>query len=369
MEKKKDRDGIFKRGSTWWVSYKGSDGKRHQENTHEISVTKAKERRREKLAKAKEERTLGYTAPTKDTLGEFIPTYLAHQKPHLTPDGYERSRGIVEDHLKGSLGSLRLAEIRADQVRDYIDKRLLSVKPGTVVREVNVLKNLMEYALEKKRIAVNHVRRMKLPKANDERVRHIDKEGLKAILTECPEWLRPIVGLLVATGMRRSEVLNLRWSWIDKQANCIVIPKAKNGKFRLVRLNSLAWIVLDARPRGTAQVFPPSDQVTPANVSLAFHRACVRAKVEDFRLHDLRHTFASRLRNLGVGIQEISELLGHSDLRMTKRYSHIEPDVLQKAAERLGEVLPADLFSHDAVTIEKQNRPKRIQTSPKRLSA
>jgi integrase len=363
------RDGIFKRKGALWISYTLADGRRRQEKTHEHSITEVRKLRAAKLAEVEKQKTLGYTPPTKDTFASFVPTYLAHQKPRLTPDGYERSRGIAEDHLKAAFGSMRLADIRADQVGDYIDKRLLSVKPGTVVREVNVLKNLLEYALEKGRIAVNHVRRMKLPKANDERVRHIGKDGLKSILTECPEWLRPIVALLVATGMRRSEALKLRWSWIDKQANCIVIPKAKSGKFRLVRLNSLAWIVLDARPKGTALVFPPSEQLTPANVSLAFHRACVRAKVEDFRLHDLRHTFASRLRNLGVGIQEISELLGHSDLRMTKRYSHIEPDVLQKAAERLGEVLPADLFGHDGVTMDKGNQSLPVSTSIKRLSA
>jgi integrase len=78
--------------------------------------------------------------------------------------------------------------------------------------------------------------------------------------------------------------------------------------------------------------------MSPENVSLAFLRACRRVGIADFRLHDLRHTAASWLRMSGADLQDVAELLGHRDLRMTKRYSHLSPAHLSAAVKRLDSV-------------------------------
>ena len=162
------------------------------------------------------------------------------------------------------------------------------------------------------------------------------------MLEACPKWLRPIAGLLAFTGMRRSEVLGLRWLDIDRKGERIILPQSKNGEGRIVWLNSLACQVLDSIPRNSAKttdlVFSASDEISPENVSLAFLRACRKVGVADFRLHDLRHTAASWLRMSGADLQDVAELLGHRDLRMTKRYSHLSPAHLSAAVKRLDSV-------------------------------
>jgi hypothetical protein len=103
-QKKRDRDGIFKRKGAYWISFSDSKGQRHQRKLQGvISLTKAKELRNAELLKVERARTLGYTEPTKDTFAEIVSRYLKHQAARLTPRSYERSRGIVEDHGSRSL--------------------------------------------------------------------------------------------------------------------------------------------------------------------------------------------------------------------------------------------------------------------------
>lgn len=88
----------------------------------------------------------------------------------------------------------------------------------------------------------------------------------------------------------------------------------------------------------TDLVFAVSDEVSPENIWLAFLRACCKVGIADFRLHDLRHTVASWLRMSGADLQDVAEQLGHRELRMTKRYSHLSPAHLSAAVKRLDSV-------------------------------
>jgi integrase len=104
--------------------------------------------------------------------------------------------------------------------------------------------------------------------------------------------------------------------------------------------NDAALMVLatisDGKLKGRGLLFP---DVKPAQVTVAFIRACNDAGVSDFSLHDLRHTFASLARMNGVDLQELSKILGHSDLRMTDRYAHLSDAHLLDAAKKLDGVL------------------------------
>jgi integrase len=172
--------------------------------------------------------------------------------------------------------------------------------------------------------------------------------------------------------MRRSEVLGLRWLDIDRKGERIILPQSKNGDGRIAWLNALACQILDSLRADvpTSRVFPASNTVTPENVSLAFLRTCRRVGIADFRLHDLRHTAASWLRMSGADLQDVAELLGHRDLRMTKRYAHLSPAHLSVAVRRLDGVfgqaalngaISTEESDHDEVTIEFENHNESVQ--------
>lgn len=156
------------------------------------------------------------------------------------------------------------------------------------------------------------------------------------MLEACPEWLRPIVCLAVATGMRRGEILGLRWLDIDLQGGRIMLSQTKNSDGRIVYLNSLTGQALATAPQGIAK---PTDfvfsaaRMTPENVSLAFLRVCRSVNVLDFRVHDLRHTAASWMRMKGADIHAVALISGHKDLRMAAQYQHLSPSFLSAAVK------------------------------------
>lgn len=145
--------------------------------------------------------------------------------------------------------------------------------------------------------------------------------------------LTPVVLLAMNTGLRRGELLSLRWSDIDLEARVLTVraENAKSGRQRHVPLNSEAIKAIKTwsmRNNGR-EVFGVAD------VKTAWAALVQAAGLENFRFHDLRHHFASKLVMSGVDLNTVRELLGHSDIKMTLRYSHLAPDHLAAAVARL----------------------------------
>ena len=150
---------------------------------------------------------------------------------------------------------------------------------------------------------------------------------------------RDRVTVLLHTGFRRGELLGLRWRDVDLKGGVLTIPKAKNGEARHVPLTSTVRTILSHRPRpldGTALVFPNSEGHRDLRWAKKTVPGALRAaQIEDFRFHDLRHTFASRLAMEAVDLMTIRELMGHKTMAMTLRYSHLSPGHRRTAIERL----------------------------------
>jgi integrase len=244
----------------------------------------------------------------------------------------------MEAHLRPFFGTVKLAEVRRADVQKYVTQRSGEVSPGSIVKELNVLKHMLTLAVEWELIPANPAHGIKPPRVPAGRVRYLQPTELRAVLEACPEWLRPIAGLAVSTGMRRGEVLGLRWLDIDFKGGRIMLPQTKNGDGRIVYLNTLAQQALAVVPQGKAKstdlVFD-SEPMTPENVSLAFLRACRSINISDFRFHDLRHTAASWMRMKGADIHTVALILGHKDLRMAARYQHLSPAFLSDAVKLL----------------------------------
>jgi len=168
---------------------------------------------------------------------------------------------------------------------------------------------------------------VKSPKVPPGRVRYLQPTELRALVDACPEWLNPIVCLAVTTGMRRSEILGLRWLDVDVSHSRIMLPQTKNGEGRIVYLNQSATAAFRSLPVGpeTKATDRPFSAYTPEQVSVAFQRACRKAGIADFHFHDLRRTAASWLRMAGADIHTVAQILGHKDLRMAARYQHLSP--------------------------------------------
>ena len=163
--------------------------------------------------------------------------------------------------------------------------------------------------------------------------------------------------------MRRSELLECRWKYVD--GSRILLPTSKNDEPKEVHLNVFAQKVLAKVAKGEPEdrLFP---DVTPEGVSMAFHRVCIDLGISDIRLHDLRHTFATWLRQNGTDLDIIASQLGHRDLRMTKRYALIASAQVKKAVSGLDSVfLPAQEGETAAVSHElATKRPALAEGKP-----
>lgn len=338
--KTKDRDGIYQRKDRggWWASWIDASGKRRQRKLEAHTLQQARTLLSAEKARVEKIVTLGYAPPSAETFTAVSTRFLKHQQARLTPRAYTRENGIIEAHLRPFFGTFKLADIRRADVQKYITHRSGEVSPASIVKELNILKHLLGLAVEWELIPANPAHGVKPPRVPAGRVRYLQPTELRTVLEACPEWLRPIACLAVATGMRRGEVLGLRWLDIDLKGGRIVLPQTKNGEGRIVYLNSLAEQALAAVPQlGTKPTDLVFDAVpmTPENVSLAFLRACRSVSVSDFRFHDLRHTAASWMRMKGADIHTVALILGHKDLRMAARYQHLSPAFLSDAVKLL----------------------------------
>lgn len=341
----KIRDGVYTRPNRkgFWIGWNDAQGRRRQMKTVAPTLQQARDILAKKRADAEKQRVMGYAPPTEDTFDQFALVYLKHQQARLTPKAYQRTKGVVEKHLTPLFGRMRLADLRRDGVEKYVTQRRPEVAKATVAKELNILKHLLAVAVGKELIPFNHAHGVRpYEKPPEYRTEYLLPEQVPLVLEKCPDWLQPIVLLLLATGMRRGEVLGLRWSFVKRAQSQILLPTTKNGKPRVVHLNALACRVLDSLPRAADHVFPENSQHSPEDVSLTFLRACRRAQILNFRLHDLRHTCASWMAMRGVGIHTIATQLGH-DVKQSARYAHFSDPFLQGAVRSLDGVFGPEL--------------------------
>lgn len=239
------------------------------------------------------------------------------------------------------------------------------VSPGTVRRELIILKAVIDHAMRTRRdldIPINPFSRdrLKWPSVNDMRDRRLTHEewdrllhamsakkgeghGGKGGVREESEWIKDAVELLLETGMRRSSLLRLRWSDIDVLNRTIHLRDVKNSrkpnsqKNIKVGMTSRAAEIFE-RMRAemkTIRLDDPIFDVRGDSVTNAFCRACSRAGIEDFRLHDIRHETASRLVEAGWQQAQLMAQMGWSDPKSAARYYNADAQRLAEAMDRI----------------------------------
>jgi len=152
--------------------------------------------------------------------------------------------------------------------------------------------------------------------------------------------LRDIIEFAINTGMRQGEIFNLKWEDVDFNTGLIHLLKTKSGQKREIPMNESVKDVLKRvkRPPKSIYVFSSYHNKPYDNVKRSFKTALASAQIENFRFHDLRHTFASHLVMAGVDLLTVKELLGHKTIEMTLRYSHLSGEHKMNAVQELDRI-------------------------------
>ncbi|MBF0489367.1 MAG: tyrosine-type recombinase/integrase [Candidatus Omnitrophica bacterium] len=240
--------------------------------------------------------------------------------------------------LKSSFGGKYLYEINPQMVEKFKAERMKEVSPARVNRNLACLKCMFNRAIEWSKAKENPVKRVKMLKENNKRLRYLEKEECERLIKASALHLQPIVITALNTGMRKGEILSLKWENIDLNRGIIYVLNTKNGEKREIPINHKLKEVLkgiEKSPKGP-YVFCKDYNGSPyQEVKTSFATALETCKIENFRFHDLRHTFASHLVMAGIDLNTVRELLGHKSLTMTLRYAHLSPEHKRKAVEAL----------------------------------
>lgn len=322
---------IYQRKNVWWIDYyfKG-ERLREPVSSSKKEAMEALESRRGDIVQGRFE--LVRKDKRQTTFEEFACEYLRHIKAtrRWWKGEVSRMKSLVRH-----FGKMPLSEISPYDVEKYKEWRRKKLSGSGINREFALLKSMLNRASEWgfaqiSRNPVNKVRRF--PERQVERIL-TDEEAAK-LIAACGPAVRPVVITALNTGMRRGEILDLRWENVDFERRFIRVERSKNGRSRKVPMNSrLAAELKRPRANGTPYVFTQRAGERLKSIVTAFATACRHSGIGHVRFHDLRHTFATNLVMNGVDLVTVKEILGHSDISMTVRYSHPSDERKMAAVE------------------------------------
>jgi integrase len=327
------------KNSPWWIRYVDAQGRfrREKAGTKGTAIDLYRKRKNEALEGKKLPEKLRRAAAS---FNEIAADALAHSKAHkrsYRDDAYRMKQLLnwFGPRVADSITPQEIEQVLADTTES---KEWL---PATANRHRSLLSLTYRLAIRNGKLRENPVRQVPRKRENNVRTRFLEAEeeaGLRAkIRALCPA-REPEFDLALHTGMRRNEQHHLRWQDVNLRAGIITIPQSKHGGMRHVPINSVAakaLTILSQNRNGSEYVCVGSDNRKGRDWERWFEQCVREAGIHDFRWHDLRHTFASRLAMAGVPLRTLAELLGHMTLAMVMRYAHLAPAHLRDAVERI----------------------------------
>lgn len=329
----------FKCGIRWSIDYRDTTGKRVQRiianaQNREDAIEALRDAVRKEFDKEyRAQREMG-----KMTFREYGKTFLDnYSKLHVT--GWEKSDKVYIESILGSyFGEYQLRDINVLLIDKYKKLRLESgIQKSSINRELFMLRKVFNKAIAWQLIEKNPIDKVEFFKESKPRNRVLGRDEQERLLKVAKPWLQELVLFDVNTGLRPGKELlqELRWENISFENGVANLEKTKSGEPKTLYLNSVALDILKKRQanigNGKGAVFGYSYYT----VHGAFKRACKRAGIEGVTLHTLRHTFGTRLIENGADIVTTKDLLHHSSLEMTERYTHPDTKRNRDAVERL----------------------------------
>jgi integrase len=330
-----------KEGKVWWMSY-SFRGRQIRKSTGTTSKKIAETIYYKVKTQIAEGKYLENTQSKNKLLSELFSRYLEEVTPNKNPVTQIDEKRFAKNFLI-FFGDRKLVEITSNQVSQYVVQRKKVVAPGTVNRELAFLSATFNQALKIWNWCQdNPVSRIKREKEH-KRVKYFSDNEFSEIFRRLPGWVQPIVLLGKNTGLRLSNLIHLEWSEVNLKKQLIVLDaeKVKNSYSLGIPLSKQAFEVLKEQNKQRKLHIPyvfsnqEGKPYTKWGVYRAFKKACINAGYPDYRFHDLRHDFCSKLVQAGVDIYTVKELAGHKDVTTTQRYAHLNPERLKQGVSTL----------------------------------
>jgi len=335
---KKKLDGVYE--------VRWREGGRNKSLTVHGAFELARKIERKKMSARDENRHLDMKREINFRMSELIDRYWTHYGRKKRSADREKS---VLDGIKAELGQMFVREVDGIAVGRWYEKLtgVRDLSSGTAVRHFNVMHHMMKKAStiwsKDTGLDRNPADLVEVKRPDDTRDRYLSEDELRRLKTALDERmyrkgtkdlnktnlrLRLLVLIAVATGMRVSEIFGLLWSDVMYGEGLLAVrAKLKGGKMRYVPMSPELAFEIRRYPVviGEDRIFPPEPGATSGRqrVEGSFEDLLTRAKILNFRFHDLRHTFASWYMMNGGDLYELAKILGHSNIKMTERYAKL----------------------------------------------
>lgn len=346
-------------------------GKMITKNVLGKTQAEVKEKLREAIENSKQ---LDYTKEGKYTVGQWMDEWFeAYAKVKVRPSSHQTYKGYIENHIKPNIGDIPIEKLTSLRLQKFYRKLLTEGRVPRIesekqpkglsaktVRNINqVISSAMDVAVKHKLILSNPTDGCELPKVEHKEMHTIHAEQLGAFLREAKEsGVYELYYLDLATGLRRGELLGLKWEDIDlahgvihvkRQVSRIngevkEVPLKTRNSYRNISISKDAVEMLKEmeKHKTCEYVFPSPNggPISPDSVLNMLHRVLDRAGLPSIRFHDLRHTFATLALQNGVDIKTVSGMLGHFSAGFTlDTYAHVTTAAQKEAANTMGSVL------------------------------
>lgn len=313
---------VYPRGRSWYLQW-SEGGRQIHRSLGRVTRTDAERAKKLKEAElAGAGPLLSSAPPLDDYAGAYLQWYA-----YEYPASLDRTEYALNRHILPEFGTFPLDRIGPMELEQYKSRRMEKAKSGTVAKEVRIVKSMLARAVEWMILDRHPCPNVKAPQSNDSRPpRWYTREELEAIYKASPK-RAPMFRLMANTGMRRTEALMARRSWVQGDTLFILSEegaRTKSGKWRSVSLTPGARKALEELP-GEDYILP---RMRPESLSNGF-RYTVQAAKLDGTLHCLRHTFAAHLIQSGCSLRDVQVLMGHSSYRVTEQYAHLSPEHLK----------------------------------------
>lgn len=330
----------------YWIEYRNGERRRRRERIGpNKSLTETVYHKR--LVQRAEGRLLDKKKVSKDKISDLVKQYEEWSK--VNNKSYQVNKRYYIGKVKDHFGSMLLKEITPWHVEKFKLERSKETGKTEVNRELATLKHIFTKGIEWEKIQENPARGIKKFKEPKGRVRSLMPNEFQRLYKQLTFPLNAQSWVAVLTGLRKDNVLGLKWSFINSEKQKLYIPETKNSEPLEIDMSQELINLLNSIPRHpeSEYVFCKDDGSRYKNISFdEFKGALKKAGIDEgFHFHDLRHTTGSILGDhLNENLVTVKEVLGHKDIAMTLKYVHLAPDHKRKAMEKLGRLFSMDTY-------------------------
>lgn len=347
MSRRDDRKprGIFERkkgAGVWWIRWADANGRLHREKIGPKNLAIAAYQARKTAVRQGKlfpnqvgrQKVILFDELAQDFLAYSASTKRSHRTDQfrirriLRAFGSRPANGITAQEIQ----QWKVSLLQTTYLKGGVSRPL---SPASVKHHIDLLRTIFNLAITSQKVTTNPVKQVAKIKLNNARVRYLSADEEVRLFSALPKKSHDMVRVALLTGLRASNFLELEWTNIDLDAAVYTVPRTKSGDTLRLPMHPRVKAILASLPRHSKYVFPGSHGQPIRHFSRIFGEAIRTAAIPNFRLHDLRHTWASRLVMAGVDLYTVKELGGWKTIRMVERYAHLSPGHLRDALTRL----------------------------------